>query len=56
MTAILAPGGDTYTPSSGIWQTVWIETVPENYIEDLKISTDLNSATITTKTNGGSEV
>ena len=26
--AINGPGGDEYTPSSGIWQTVWLEAVP----------------------------
>ena len=36
------PGGDTYTPSSGIWQTVWLENVPSNYIEGLKITPNLN--------------
>lgn len=30
-----------YTPVSGIWQTVWLELVPENYIRNLKIDTDL---------------
>ena len=28
ISAIPSPGGDTYTPSSGIWQTVWMESVP----------------------------
>ena len=30
-------GGMWYTPVSGIWQTVWLESVPETYIEDLHI-------------------
>lgn len=30
--SILRPGGDHYTPSSGIWQTVWLETVPTTFI------------------------
>ncbi len=30
-------GGMWYTPISGIWQTVWLESVPETYIRDLKI-------------------
>lgn len=38
ISAIDDPGGDTYTPSSGIWQTVWIESVPEVYISHLKIN------------------
>lgn len=36
-------GGMWYTPVSGIWQTVWIEAVPENYIRKLKITTDMSS-------------
>ena len=30
-------GGMWYTPVSGIWQTVWLESVPEVYIKNLKI-------------------
>ena len=30
-------GGMWYTPVSGIWQTVWLETVPETYIHTLNI-------------------
>ena len=30
-------GGMWYTPVSGIWQTVWLESVPENYIQSLRI-------------------
>ena len=33
----LAPGGIWYTPQSGIWQTVWLEAVPERYITELRI-------------------
>ena len=32
------PGGIWYTPQSGIWQTVWMESVPTNYVESLKIT------------------
>ena len=32
------PGGIWYTPQSGIWQTVWLESVPENHVESLKIT------------------
>lgn len=39
-------GGMWYTPVSGIWQTVWIETVPYNYIESIKITTTLSAVTI----------
>ena len=30
-------GGMWYTPVSGIWQSVWLESVPEAYIQDLRI-------------------
>jgi hypothetical protein len=40
--AIEKPGGIMYTPCSGIWQTVWLETVPESYIESIKIVTDVD--------------
>lgn len=38
ISAISSPGGDTYTPSSGIWQTVWLEAAPATYIESLIIN------------------
>jgi len=31
------PGGIWYTPSSGIWQTVWLEPVPETCIESIRM-------------------
>ncbi len=31
-------GGMWYTPVSGIWQSVWLESVPEHYIEKLSIA------------------
>lgn len=34
-------GGMWYTPVSGIWQPVWLEPVPENYIKSIKITPDL---------------
>ena len=33
----LKRGGMWYTPVSGIWQSVWLESVPEHYIEKLHI-------------------
>ena len=39
-------GGMWYTPVTGIWQTVWMEWVPETYISALKITPTLTSATI----------
>ncbi len=46
-------GGMWYTPFSGIWQTVWLECVPDEYITDISINTDLNSAYISVFTNKG---
>ena len=34
-------GGMWYTPISGIWQTVWLESVPESYIKSIKITPSL---------------
>ena len=31
-------GGMWYTPCSGIWQSVWLEPVPEGYLRDLTVS------------------
>lgn len=39
-------GGIWYTPQSGIWQTVWIENVPDNYIEDLRITPDYDAMSV----------
>ena len=36
-----------YTRTTGIWQTVWLEFVPENYIIRAKYDTDIDSATLT---------
>ena len=32
-------GGMWYTPCSGLWQTVWLEPVPEAYIRSLSVTT-----------------
>ena len=39
-------GGMWYTPVSGIWQTVWMEPVPKDYIHGLHIVTGENWADI----------
>lgn len=41
-------GGMWYTPVSGIWQTVWMERVPQTYIEKLRIVNRGASVTIDT--------
>ena len=43
---VLNPQGIWYTQVSGIWQTVWMEQVPERRIADVKISTDVNDGSI----------
>ena len=42
-------GGMWYTPVSGIWQTVWLESVPETYIHKLNIENRGASVTISTE-------
>ena len=46
-------GGMWYTPVSGVWQTVWLESLPENHLKSLKITPDINSVKI--ETEGGCE-
>ena len=40
------PRGCFYTRVSGIWQTVWMETVPETYIESYKCVTDIDKGEV----------
>lgn len=42
-------GGIWYTPQSGIWQTVWLEEVPESYIESVKITPDIDNGIVNIK-------
>ena len=39
-------GGMWYTPVSGIWKSVWLEAVPEKYIERIKMTPDLQGVLI----------
>ncbi len=39
-------GGMWYTKISGIWQSVWMEYVPKNYIKRIKMSTDTSGVDI----------
>ena len=43
----LKRGGMWYTPVSGIWQTVWLERVPEEYIRNLRIDNHGTCVTVT---------
>ncbi len=38
----LDPSGIWYTPVSGIWQTVWLEPVPDLHIEDVVATPDID--------------
>ncbi len=51
-----ARGGIWYTPQSGIWQTVWLEFVPKDYIKSLLITPlcDSSELEITTFCESGS--
>ncbi len=46
-------GGMWYTPISGIWQAVWLEAVPENYIKRIKMTPALDSVKF--KIKGGED-
>ena len=37
------PGGIMYTPTTGIWQTVWLEPVPQVYIEKIIMTPDVDN-------------
>ncbi len=39
-------GGMWYTKVSGIWQTVWLESLPENAVESIKLTPDLHGVKI----------
>lgn len=41
------PGGMWYTPVSGIWQTVWLEILPEVHIEKIRVRSYVDRAEIT---------
>ena len=44
---VMKRGGMWYTPVSGIWQTVWLEAVPGNYVNSIDIQVTLTAATVT---------
>ena len=39
-------GGMWYTPQSGIWQTVWVESVPTAYIKGVKITPNVDKSIV----------
>lgn len=52
-----ASAGCFYTRTTGIWQTVWCECVPRQYIVNTKYYTDIHAGTLTAEifTNEGAE-
>lgn len=44
------PRGIWYTPVTGIWQTVWLEFVPENFITKVKINPDWDNGSFLVET------
>ena len=55
---VSSPDGIWYTPVTGIWQTVWVEAVPQCYIKGYEYTADISDGTITitVDTDGGDEV
>lgn len=49
------PGGIWYTPISGIWQTVWLESVSKDYIEQLKITPNIDEKNVQLVINSEAE-
>lgn len=50
-----ARGGIWYTPQSGIWQTVWLESMPTRHIRNLKITPDAKRKTVTVESDSFGE-
>ena len=49
------PGHIWYTPVSGIWQTVWLEPVPERAIENIRTTPDIDGGRLTVETTVSSQ-
>ncbi|WP_369250909.1 PA14 domain-containing protein [Streptomyces sp. R41] len=48
----LDPSGIWYTPSSGIWQTVWMEPVATDHVDSLKLTPDVEAGQLRIETRG----
>jgi len=44
---VLKPGFIWYTTISGIWQTVWLEFVPETYLKSIKLTPNIDRGCLT---------
>lgn len=48
-------GGIWYTPVSGIWQTVWLESVCSGHVEEIKITPDIGKKSVRLEVKSASE-
>lgn len=48
----LDPSGIWYTPSSGIWQTVWMEPVATDHVDSLKLTPDVQGEKVAVEVQG----
>src|SRR4029077_18401807 len=48
------PEGIFYTPASGIWQTVWLEPVPDVCIDELRMAPDIDAKGLRLRVSVGS--
>ncbi|NUR02935.1 MAG: glycoside hydrolase family 2 [Streptomyces sp.] len=48
----LDPGGIWYTPTSGIWQTVWMEPVATDHVDSLKLTPDVAKSQLIIEAKG----
>jgi hypothetical protein len=52
---VLNPQNIYYTPSSGIWQTIWMETVPEQHIGGLVMMPDIDRGELKIQVNSAAK-
>ena len=53
---VMKPEGIWYTPTSGIWQTVWLEPVQRIFIEKFSIATDASNGAIEVDVKLGGDI
>jgi beta-galactosidase/beta-glucuronidase len=52
---VIEPRGIWYTPVTGIWQTVWLESTPATYVRSLKIVPDVDGSALQVTVFGSNE-
>jgi len=52
---VIEPRGIWYTPVTGIWQTVWLESTPATYVRSLKIVPDVDASAVKVTVFGTNE-